>query len=123
MRPTVTASGCACSIAGRASRGLGGGGDLRALLPFARHRRVAGGAGIGLFVCRRLVEAMSGRIWARPRDGGGSEFGFWLPRYVFAEGEEADDEPLARTLALRQRHPRGRHADAVDMPLQCPAAG
>jgi signal transduction histidine kinase len=37
------------------------------------------GAGIGLFVCRRLVEAMDGRIWARPRPGGGSEFGFSLP--------------------------------------------
>lgn len=41
----------------------------------------AGGAGIGLFVCRSLVEAMSGRIWAAPRPGGGSEFGFTLPRY------------------------------------------
>lgn len=56
--------------------------------------RVAGGAGIGLFVCRRLLEAMSGRIWARPRDGAGSEFGFWLPRYVHAVGEDADDEPV-----------------------------
>jgi signal transduction histidine kinase len=55
--------------------------------------RTAGGAGIGLFVCRRLVEAMSGRIWAAPRDGGGSEFGFWLPRYVHAEGDETDDNP------------------------------
>lgn len=57
--------------------------------------RTAGGAGIGLFVCRRLVEAMSGRIWAGTRDGGGSEFGFWLPRYVHAEGDEADDDPAA----------------------------
>ncbi|MFN8621249.1 MAG: GAF domain-containing protein [Chloroflexota bacterium] len=53
--------------------------------------RVAGGAGIGLFVCRRLVEAMSGRIWAAPREGGGSEFGFWLPRYVHAAGDDLDD--------------------------------
>ncbi|MEX1171099.1 MAG: ATP-binding protein [Chloroflexota bacterium] len=38
------------------------------------------GAGIGLFVCRQLVEAMGGRIWAAPRDGRtGAEFGFWLP--------------------------------------------
>jgi two-component system, OmpR family, sensor histidine kinase VicK len=41
----------------------------------------AAGAGIGLFVCRQLVEAMKGRIWARPRDGGGSEFGFALRTY------------------------------------------
>jgi signal transduction histidine kinase len=41
--------------------------------------RRASGAGIGLFVCRQLVEGMGGRIWARPRDGKGAEFGFWLP--------------------------------------------
>jgi PAS domain S-box-containing protein len=41
-------------------------------------RAVPGGAGIGLFVCRHLIEAMGGRIWALPRDGGGSEFGFTL---------------------------------------------
>jgi two-component system sensor histidine kinase KdpD len=39
---------------------------------------IAAGAGIGLFVCRRLVETMDGEIWARPRDGGGAEFGFSL---------------------------------------------
>jgi signal transduction histidine kinase len=37
---------------------------------------MAGGAGIGLFVCARLIAAMGGRIWALPRDGGGAEFGF-----------------------------------------------
>jgi len=42
----------------------------------------AGGAGIGLFVCRALVEAMGGRIWAAPRSDGGSEFGFVLERYA-----------------------------------------
>ncbi len=39
---------------------------------------IAAGAGIGLFVCRRLLEAMDGEIWARPREGGGAEFGFSL---------------------------------------------
>jgi two-component system sensor histidine kinase KdpD len=38
----------------------------------------ATGAGIGLFVCARLVSAMGGRIWAAPREGGGAEFGFAL---------------------------------------------
>ena len=41
--------------------------------------RVASGAGIGLFVCRHLIEAMGGRVWLRPRDGGGTEAGFTLP--------------------------------------------
>jgi PAS domain S-box-containing protein len=38
----------------------------------------ASGAGIGLFVCARLIRAMGGRIWATPRPAGGAEFGFSL---------------------------------------------
>ena len=41
----------------------------------------AGGAGIGLTVCKRLVEAQHGRIWADPREGGGLIVSFSLPRY------------------------------------------
>ncbi len=42
----------------------------------------AGGAGIGLFVSKALIEAMGGRVWAGPAvepPTGGAEFGFWLP--------------------------------------------
>ena len=39
----------------------------------------ANGVGIGLAVCKRVVEGQGGRIWARPRAGGGSELGFALP--------------------------------------------
>jgi two-component system sensor histidine kinase KdpD len=46
--------------------------------------RTTSGAGIGLFVAARLVGAMGGRIWARPRPAGGAEFGFALR--VMAEG-------------------------------------
>jgi signal transduction histidine kinase len=42
-------------------------------------RSVPGGAGIGLFVCRNLIEAMGGTIWALMRESGGAEFGFTLP--------------------------------------------
>ncbi|HET7725715.1 MAG TPA: GAF domain-containing protein [Candidatus Limnocylindrales bacterium] len=38
----------------------------------------AAGAGIGLFVCARLIRAMGGRIWALPRTDRGAEFGFAL---------------------------------------------
>lgn len=60
----------------------------------------ASGAGIGLFVCRNLVEAMGGRIWAARRLEGGAEFGFLLPRYedengVTAVRTEARAEPAA----------------------------
>ncbi len=53
----------------------------------------AAGAGIGLFVSRQLVTEMGGRIWARPRPGGGSEFGFSLAPYPIDELERFDDEP------------------------------
>ena len=46
-----------------------------------RTSRLAGGAGLGLAVCKRLVEAMSGEIWAKPREGGGLEVGLRLPAY------------------------------------------
>jgi PAS domain S-box-containing protein len=42
-------------------------------------RQRANGIGVGLAVCQRVVVALGGRIWARPRDGGGAEVGFALP--------------------------------------------
>jgi len=41
----------------------------------------ASGVGIAMFVCRRLIEAMHGRVWVSAREGGGAEFGFAMPRY------------------------------------------
>jgi len=38
------------------------------------------GKGLGLAVCKRLAEALGGRIWAAPRPGGGLEVAFALPR-------------------------------------------
>jgi PAS domain S-box-containing protein len=48
-------------------------------------RKMSSGLGIGLSACRRLVELLGGQIWARPRDGGGSELGFAVPRAALAE--------------------------------------
>ncbi|HVL53890.1 MAG TPA: ATP-binding protein [Vitreimonas sp.] len=52
--------------------------------------RQASGAGIGLFVCRELIQAMGGRVWAGPVPAPaphGAEFGFWLPPAA-DEGDE-----------------------------------
>jgi signal transduction histidine kinase len=62
--------------------GIAGADAARAFELFFRSKsatRMASGAGIGLFVCRQLVEAMGGRIWATPRETAGTEVGFSLP--------------------------------------------
>ncbi|WP_180899166.1 PAS domain-containing sensor histidine kinase [Martelella soudanensis] len=46
----------------------------------------AQGMGIGLSICRRIVEAHGGYIWAKLRDEGGAEFGFHLPRSEGGDG-------------------------------------
>jgi signal transduction histidine kinase len=41
--------------------------------------RGVGGSGLGLFICRELVELMDGRIWVSSEPGLGSTFAFELP--------------------------------------------
>ncbi|HKQ01910.1 MAG TPA: ATP-binding protein [Actinomycetes bacterium] len=55
--------------------------------------REPGGAGLGLYLAKRLVEAMGGRIWVSSRLGHGSVFSFALPA-----------EPSLNAVATRDRH-------------------
>jgi two-component system sensor histidine kinase KdpD len=48
-------------------------------LPGAAGAAGAGGVGLGLTICRGIVTAHGGRIWAENRSGGGAVFHFTLP--------------------------------------------
>ncbi len=60
--------------------GLKAGDEQRIFEKFYRARpTTTGGVGLGLAICRAIVEAHGGRIWAENRAGGGAIFRFTLP--------------------------------------------
>ena len=60
--------------------GLMAGDENRVFDKFYRARpTTTGGVGLGLTICRGIVEAHGGRIWAQNRLGGGASFFFTLP--------------------------------------------
>jgi signal transduction histidine kinase len=78
-------------VIGVRDRGVGIEGDVeRLLLPFVqadnRPTRRFGGVGLGLYIVRRLVDALQGELWAGAREGGGSEFYFTIPLWDASGG-------------------------------------
>lgn len=54
--------------------------DATALFEKFVRGKASGGTGLGLAICRAIATVHGGRVWARPRPGGGAVFGVALPK-------------------------------------------
>jgi two-component system sensor histidine kinase KdpD len=58
--------------------GIPPGEEERIFEKFVRGRATGGGVGLGLAICRTIIEAHGGKIWVENREGGGAVFRFTL---------------------------------------------
>jgi PAS domain S-box-containing protein len=70
-----------------------------------RSTRTTGGAGLGLFLAKQLVEAMSGRMWVESSPGHGSTFLFSLPLAATDEPASVSTPSAGSPTTAPARHP------------------
>jgi len=62
-----------------------------------------GGSGLGLYICRELVEKQGGRVGVASREGEGSVFGFYLETKAMRSTEQARPGKMVLNAAAPQR--------------------
>ncbi|HEY4964022.1 MAG TPA: ATP-binding protein [Candidatus Saccharimonadales bacterium] len=56
--------------------------------------RTIGGTGLGLFICRKIIELYNGRIWVESEIGKGSTFYINLPRLSSSQAKDLDSKTI-----------------------------
>jgi two-component system sensor histidine kinase KdpD len=72
--------------------GIPPGEEERIFDKFVRGRGAAGGVGLGLAICRTIINAHGGKIWAENREGGGAVFRFTLSAAGLPPAPKAEEE-------------------------------
>jgi two-component system sensor histidine kinase KdpD len=78
-------------------QGIPPGDEVRIFDKFYRAKPAReGGVGLGLTICRGIIEAHGGRIWAENRSGGGTVFRFSIPLL--------EEQPSVASEQIEERH-------------------
>ncbi len=73
-----------------------------------------GGTGLGLVICKRLIELMGGRIWIESKAGAGTTVQFTLPCVVARESVPATTGKAGEQLPVEAEALRGKRVLIVD---------
>ncbi len=68
-----------------------------------RSRQTVSGTGLGLYICKAIVQSHGGEVWVRSVEGEGTTFGFTVPIYsTVAQKLQADDNENKTIITQRE---------------------